>query len=195
MGGRICEVNSADAIAQLALSQDRFLAFVRARVADPEVAEDVLQASLLKAVEGIGKLRDQERLVPWFYSILRNAVTDIYRQHGKFREVELPPEFDIAEEPELVRRLCECFEALLPTLKPEYAEIIESLDLTGEGSEATAARLGVSATNLKVRHHRARQALKRSLEQTCRVCAQHHCIDCTCESDAAEPVQAVQEQV
>jgi hypothetical protein len=39
-------------------------------VADPDLAEDILHDSLLKALQGAPDLRDQDRLVPWFYRIL-----------------------------------------------------------------------------------------------------------------------------
>jgi RNA polymerase sigma-70 factor (ECF subfamily) len=89
---------------------------------------------------------------------------------------------EIEEESEVYRAACQCVLALIPDLKPEYAQVIEALDIDRRSTEAVAAELGISATNLKVRRHRARQALRRSLEQTCRVCAEHHCIDCTCEA-------------
>jgi len=179
-------MNVADSVEQLARSRERFLAFVKSRIDDPELAEDIVQTSLARAVESFDSLRAHDRVVPWFYTILRNAITDSYRQRGKAREVELPPEFDVADEPEMERRLCECFSALLPAIKPEYAELIESLDLGDEAPEAAARRLGITANNLKVRHHRARQALRQRLDETCRVCARHHCLDCTCQEEGAE---------
>ena len=167
---------------RLAEAREQFLAFVRRRVSDPELAEDIVQASLLKAAQGIEGLRDSERVMPWFYAILHNTVTDAYRRHAGTAEVPLPDGFDIEDEANVVQQACECFRALLPVLKPEYAEVIELLDLRDQPSEAVAQRLGVMANNLKVRHHRARQALRRRLEEVCRVCAVHHCLDCTCEA-------------
>jgi RNA polymerase sigma-70 factor (ECF subfamily) len=174
-------MNAVDALEQLAASRERFLKFVRSSVSNNDLAEDIVQASLTKAVERFGSLKDEERLVPWFFAILRNTITDTYRRHLQARETELVAEFDIAEEQEVERRLCECFAELLPVLKAEYAELIESIDLRSEEPGSIAQRLGVTPNNLKVRHHRARQALKRRLEETCRVCAQHHCLDCTCQ--------------
>ena len=167
---------------RLADSREQFLAFVRRRIADPEMAEDVLQSSLTKAVQRFDELEDRERLVPWFYAILRNAITDAYRARARAPEVELSDDLDVEDEPELHRQVCECFRTLLPALKPEYAEVIDALDLRSEPASALAERLDVSPNNLKVRHHRARQALRRRLEETCRVCAEHHCLDCTCEA-------------
>lgn len=54
-------------------SRDRFLAYVRTRVDDPDLAEDILQDSLLRAIQAAPDLRQQDRLVPRFYGVLRNA--------------------------------------------------------------------------------------------------------------------------
>ena len=68
---------------------------------------------------------------------------------------------------------------VVPTLKPEYAAVVEA-DLAGRPTEALAEALGITPNNLKVRRHRAHRALRERLEQTCRVCATHGCLDCTC---------------
>jgi RNA polymerase sigma-70 factor (ECF subfamily) len=178
---------------ELVASRERFLAYVRARVGDPELAEDILQDSLLRAVRAAPELRDEERLVPWFYRVLQNAIVDAYRRRGVERAhvTGLDPQDADELEAEVATpadeaMLCACFEPLVGALKPEYAELIESLDLRGEAPEAAAARLGITPNNLKVRRHRARQALRKRLEETCRVCAKHHCLDCTCQADGTE---------
>lgn len=170
-------------IEPLLQGRERFLAFLRARLGDEDLAEDVLQESLLKALKAAPRLRDEEALVPWFFTVLRNAVADSYRRRARSAPAaDLSLAEEVAATEETQRRICDCFEALLPGLKPEYGELIHALDLSREPSEQVRERLGLSGTNLKVRHHRARQALRRKLEETCRVCAEHHCIDCTCES-------------
>lgn len=45
-------------------------------------------------------------------------------------------------------------------MKPEYAELIEAMDLGSETPEAAAERLEITRNNPKVRHHRARQQLR-----------------------------------
>jgi RNA polymerase sigma-70 factor (ECF subfamily) len=119
---------------------------------------------------------------------LRNTITDSYRDRARKPEVALPDDFDAEQEEAVRTALCDCFAAVLPGLKPEYAALIDGLDLRGDSGEEMALRLGITGNNLKVRHHRARQALRRRLEETCRVCAEHHCLDCTC--DAATRLQA-----
>jgi RNA polymerase sigma-70 factor (ECF subfamily) len=178
----------------LVASRDQFLTYVRARVSDRELAEDIVQDSLLRAVRAAPELRDEQRLIPWFYRILQNAIIDAYRRRAA-RQTYLPTT-DLAgveEElpaptPEAQAALCECFRRLLPTLKTEYGELIESLDLGDESPEAAAGRLGITPNNLKVRRHRARQALRKRLEETCRTCATHGCLDCTCTLELANRV-------
>ena len=163
-------------------ARGQFLAYIRGRVADPELAEDILQDSLLRAVRGAASLRDDERLLPWFSRVLHNAIVDAYRrrstEHAHVAPTEVP---DVAAEPSADADLCRCFEGLLPTLRPEYADLIRVVDLGGEAPAAAAERLGITPNNLKVRRHRARQALRLRLEETCRTCAEHGCLDCTCQ--------------
>lgn len=167
--------------AHLLSAREQFLGYIRKRVDDPELAEDILQDSLLRATRAATELRDEERLVPWFYRVLQNAIVDAYRRRGVEQAhvvvTEVP---EVAAEPEEDSELCACFEKLIPGLKSEYADLIQALDLGNESPEAAASRLGITSNNLKVRRHRARQALKRKLEETCRTCADHGCLDCTC---------------
>jgi RNA polymerase sigma factor (sigma-70 family) len=170
---------------QLLKELDAFTAFARSRVGDPHLAADVVQDSLLKAMKSADQLRDDESVTAWFYRILRRTIIDLYRRRAAAHrasqrlenELNLPP--DIEEE----RVACTCVETLIPTLKPEYAELIRELDLAGKTPEQFATKHGVTANNLRVRHHRARQQLRERVEQTCRMCAKHGCLDCTCESE------------
>ncbi|MGE0059279.1 MAG: RNA polymerase sigma factor [Dehalococcoidia bacterium] len=167
---------------ELVAARERFVAFARAKLGDAELAEDVVQASLLKAVQSIDSLADEQKLIPWFYTILRNAITDAYRSRGGHPPAVDIAEIDLADESdEDEGALCECFRALIPTLPPQYADLIQRLDLEKQPSAAVQRDLAVTAGNLKVRHHRARQALRTKLEATCRTCAEHHCLDCTCK--------------
>src|SRR6476659_8856840 len=65
------------------LAQRReFLGFVERRVGDHGLAEDILQAAYMRAMQHEGDLGDGESVVPWFYRVLRKAVIDQYRRPG-----------------------------------------------------------------------------------------------------------------
>jgi RNA polymerase sigma-70 factor, ECF subfamily len=167
------------------------LAYLRRRVESEAAAEDLLQDALLRALRAAPDLRSTDRLVPWFYRILDHAVTDHYRRRGVRRAAapRLAAETDTASEPDDEAVLCECFRALLPALTPAYADLIAAMDLGGASDADVAARLGVTRGALKVRHHRARRQLRERLDATCRTCARHGCLDCTCRPAAtADPV-------
>jgi RNA polymerase sigma-70 factor (ECF subfamily) len=166
----------------LAGARDRYLRFVRGKIRDPELAEDVLQDAILNALRADPGIDDDGRLAAWFYRVLRNAVIDAYRRRDtRARHAAALEGFDQAEPTEAdSAALCECFRALVPGLKPEYAEVIDALDLKEEPVAAFAARTGITPENLKVRRYRARRALRARLEETCRLCAPHGCLDCQC---------------
>ena len=167
---------------QLLAELEKFTNFVRSRVNDPHLAADVVQDSMLKALKSADQLRDEESVTAWFYRILRHSIIDLYRRRATNQAAfeRLEQEMNSAPDSEEQRVVCGCVEMLIPTLKPDYAELIRRLDLGNEGPEQVGAALGMTANNLRVRHHRARQQLRERLEQTCRMCAKHGCLDCTC---------------
>lgn len=173
---------------RLVANHREFLAFLESRVRDRAVAEDLLQAAFVKALERGGAIRDGESAVAWFYRLLRNALVDHWRRSAReARVIERGAgEADAAaEDPELHGAVCRCFEGLLPTLQPAYAEVLRRVDLEGRPVGEVAESLGITANNASVRLHRARQALKRSLEASCGTCATHGCLDCECGGPAA----------
>lgn len=169
----------------LLLNRKKFFNYVQKRVSDPNLAEDILQESLLKSLRSTDTLRDEERLLPWFYRILTNAIIDTYRKRNveaRYWE-EYARETEGQEDAADQANLCECFRNLLPGLKPEYAELINRLDLEPGDPGQVAALLNIQPNNLKVRRYRARQALKQRLEEVCRTCAVHGCLDCSCQAN------------
>ena len=165
----------------LSAGRSRYLAFVRRRISDPDLAEDILQEALLRAFRAAPDIDDGERLTAWFYRVLRNAIVDAYRRRDvqNRRSERLHDRHGL---PDLSRTLCECFRALLPALRPEYAAVLSAVDLDERPPHEVAEEFGLTTNNLNVRRHRARRALRESLEATCRICADHGCLDCTCET-------------
>ena len=178
---------STEAIAQLVKGHKQFLAFLERRVESRAVAEDILQAAFTRGLErGAGV--DDEKVVAWFYRVLRNAVIDHYRQRSTAERVTeaWAREFPDVQEPEaeLRQEICQCVSSLLDTLKPEYREALRIVDL-GEGKlKDLAQQSGITAENAAVRVHRARAALRRRIEQACGTCSVHGCLDCSCEASS-----------
>jgi RNA polymerase sigma factor (sigma-70 family) len=160
----------------------RFLAFLRRRVESDTVAEDILQDAYAKSLQKIDQLESDESVIAWFYQLLRNAITDHYRKAGAERKAQqvLEREAEPGFEPELRQNICTCVAAVLPTLKPAYAAIVDAVELGERPIAEVAAEVGVTTNNATVRLHRARAALRRRLVEVCGACSTHGCLDCTC---------------
>ena len=181
---------SPEAIAQLVKGHREFLAFLERRVESRAVAEDILQAAFTRGLERGGDVKN-EKVVAWFYRVLRNAVIDHYRQRSTTaRAMEAwGREFPDVQEPEaeLRQEICRCVSGLLETLKPEYREALRIVDLEEGKLKDLAQQSGITAENAAVRVHRARAALRRRIEQACGTCSVHGCLDCSCETADGEP--------
>lgn len=178
-----------DMIQQLLGHESAFRVFLRRRVGDETLAEDLLQQSIVRAVQSHHSVRNDDSVVAWFYTIIRRTLIDYYRSKGaeaRRNEAflqELTLSGDDTEPPldEVKATVCTCLHRLLPMLRSNYSELIRRIDLEDESPKRVAEELKISQNNLTVRLHRARQALRASLEQSCGVCSTHGCLNCTCE--------------
>lgn len=139
----------------------------------------------MKGLARAGEIRDEDRAVAWFYRLLRNTVVDHWRERAaESRAAEaLARELkDEAPPPELEAEICRCFEALMPALKADQARMLRRVDLEGGRPVDVAAEEGITPNAPMVRLHRARRALREQLERSCRTCASHGCLDCTCSA-------------
>ena len=185
----------ADAAVRRALVEARheFLAFLQQRVTSAAEAEELLQRFSLRALERASQLRDVRTVRGWLGRILATTIVDHQRRAIRQRRREIttdPADLDdLAVEPdrEMDETICNCLHKLLPTLKPEYADILWRSDILGEPRDRIAASLGTTLNNVTVRLHRARQALRKRLEEMCLTCPVHGFLDCRC--DEAEKIR------
>jgi RNA polymerase sigma factor (sigma-70 family) len=163
-----------------------FLKYLERRVGDRELAEDILQEAFSKVVVRPEQAPTDEGVVPWFYRTLRNAAIDQFRRRstaskaieafGRELETQATPE------PEMEAEICACVSRLAGTLKPEYAEALQAIDVNGTPVKAFAEQRGLTASNAGVRVFRAREALKKRVTESCGTCAEHGCRNCTCQT-------------
>lgn len=171
-----------EVVRRLVASHREFLGFLEKRVPNRNVAEEILQSAFVRTLERGSQLESSESAVAWFYRLLRNAIVDYYRRRATEAKVleREAAEPRLPGEAELRDAICACMNELLPTLKPEYAELLRQVDLLERPVGEVAAELHITPNNASVRLHRARQGLKRRLEASCGTCAVHGCLDCSC---------------
>lgn len=161
-----------------------FLRYLERRVGDRALAEDILQDAFAKVVSRPEQAPADEGIVPWFYRTLRNAAIDHFRRRGAAERAydAFARELETHDSPteEMTAEICGCVSRLAHTLKPEYAEALQAIEVGGMPVKAFAEQNGLSASNAAVRVFRAREALKKRVTESCGLCAEHGCLNCTC---------------
>lgn len=181
---RVDAAGSSVPVATLLENHRAFLRYLERRVGDRAVAEDLLQEAFAKVVARPELSPADEAVVPWFYRTLRNAAVDHFRRRGAAdRAYEaFARELETQEVPvgEMEAEICACVSRLAGTLKPEYADALQAIEVRGLPVKAYAEQKGLSSGNAAVRVFRARAALKKRVTESCGACAEHGCMNCTC---------------
>ena len=180
-------VTAADAAVRRELVECHrdLLTFLRRRLGNPHDAEDVLQEFIARALDRSKHLRDVQSVRGWLSRVLATTLVDHYRRAARRKDSPRDPAdleaLAVAPDPEIEAAVCFCLYRLLPTLKPEYSELIWRVDLLDEPRDRVAASLGLTLNNVNVRLHRGRRALRARLEEICLTCPQHGFLDCRCD--------------
>ena len=130
----------------LSLRED-LLAFLRRRSNSREEAEELLQRFSLRALEHASDLRDVRTVRGWLGRVLASTIADYQRLSSRRRRREVAMEqtdaesLAVAPDSEVDEAICSCLYKLLPTLKPDYAEVIWRADILGEPRDRIAASL------------------------------------------------------
>lgn len=141
---------------------------VRAKVYDPESAEDVVQNVLLSIHRARHTYRPERSFGPWMRAIARNAMIDSFRESGRRGEREVGVEWidEVAAEPSDPLRsdaLDPRLQAALERLPEKQRQAVEMIQLRGLSVAEAALEAGVTPGALKVRAHRGYRAMRRLL--------------------------------
>jgi RNA polymerase sigma-70 factor (ECF subfamily) len=133
----------------------------------PDVAEDILQMSFIKAYQHLVEVRG--RFDAWVFRIVANGCKDwlknIRRTHLSYDEDDQPSGYATPEE-DLDRVVLRGdLDRALASLAPSLREAFVMKHVEGRSYEEMADMLGTTVGALKMRVHRAREALQVLLEE------------------------------
>ena len=158
------------------------LNFGRRMCGQRDDAEEVLQETLLRAYRSLPRLKDPSALKSWVYRVAANSCMKLRRGGPPRRARSLsldtllpapgpdgaPPDLsDWSGQPidRLLRReLRGVIETAILELPKPFRAVVVLRDQEGLSTREVAGVLGISETLVKVRLHRARLALRRSLD-------------------------------
>jgi RNA polymerase sigma-70 factor (ECF subfamily) len=142
--------------------------FIRRRVVDDHVADDLLQETFLRIHGNIHKLHESDRLVAWVYRIARNVIHDHYRAKNgdvSLADIDVP---EVENGRNQLRASADIWlEELIGQLPQTYREAVRLSEIEGLPQHEVADRLGLSVSGAKSRIQRGRAMLRDVLDQCC----------------------------
>jgi RNA polymerase sigma-70 factor (ECF subfamily) len=146
----------------------RILNYVRLRVGDEDLAQDLTAAVFERAVAKQHTLRQRKAFGGWLFRIARNEVAGYYRRHRPTVPLEQAGDQPATDPspPEAVMRLEELdrLQVALATLAEREQEIIRLKFMGGLGNKEIAKVMRLRAGHVAVLLYRALRKLRARLE-------------------------------
>jgi RNA polymerase sigma-70 factor (ECF subfamily) len=148
--------------------------YLQRMVGEPQLAEDLLQETLLRIARGLPGFRGESSVKTWAFSIATRVAADHFRKpetRANIVEVEdggavpdLGPDVD---ERVVIDEMNSCVRGVIDSLPADYRAALVLHDLQGLTAAETAAACDCSLATAKIRIHRARKRLRQALEKEC----------------------------
>lgn len=138
--------------------------FAHSLCATPQDAEDAAQEALIILYRKIGMLRASGALASWMFRIVRNECLRrarlTLRSHGPIPDTPVP-----SSEDEVLQRLeASRVATAIADLPADQRRVLILRDIQGYSGRTVAHTLGLSTAAMKSRLHRARTALRQTLQ-------------------------------
>jgi len=160
----------------------RLLRLARRILMSDEDANDALQDAMVAVFKSVGKFESNSSLLTWLHRIVVNASLMKLRSKKRHEEIDIEdylPRFqEDGHQVEPSRPWTESAESMLERdelraqvraaidrLPETHRVVLQLRDIEEMSTEETADILGISANAVKIRLHRARQALRALLDE------------------------------
>lgn len=142
----------------------RLYSFVKNKVHDHELAEEINSQVLQKLINSCCSGNEIQNLSSWMYRIAYNTLLDELKKQNQYASITSEHEND--ETSKSYSELTEFIEPLIGFLPEKYAVPLIMADIEGIKQQEVAERLGLSISGAKSRIQRARELLRKEIS-TC----------------------------
>ncbi len=156
-------------------------AMLRAKIGNPDDAEDLLQDILLKSYQQLPSLKDETKLKAWLTRVARNAIVDHYRQKDRSPDLSNESLWYATHEEGVLEELSDCIRPFVDALPADTAALIKAVDLQGASQKQLARQQGLSYSGLKSRVQRGRLQLRQLYQACCELELDHRGQPMGCE--------------
>ncbi len=126
-------------------------------------AEEVLQITYLKILEGSAVFKNQSDFKTWFFSVIRYTAYEWMRQERKHQLLDQIPDASIEEADEAVHHF---HQSMLQSLAPRQREVMLLVFYHQLTIEKAAAVMDIHPGSAATHYHRAKERLKSLILQT-----------------------------
>ncbi|HWH32680.1 MAG TPA: RNA polymerase sigma factor, partial [Egibacteraceae bacterium] len=141
----------------------RLLSYIRRRVREGDLVEDIAQEAFVKAFAAMGDLRETGRFYPWLTAITRRLILDHYK--ARVRVIAVPDldagQSEPADEALMQRQTQADLAAALLRVRARHQQVLWLREHEGLSYQDIALRLGIPETAVAPLLFRARKALQR----------------------------------
>ena len=168
------------------------LRFARLQLRNDAQAEDAVQETLAAALVNAKRFAGRSAVKTWFFAILKNKIIDLLRQQGRTTNISAlsaaeesqdqafeslfkanahwqpgarPADWGDPEEALRQKRFWDVFDACLKHLPENTARVFMMREFMEFGTAEICRELQITTSNCNVILHRARNSLRRCLEQ------------------------------
>ena len=138
--------------------KEKLFHFIKSRVKDEVIAEDILQEVFLKIHLHLDQLKDEKKLTSWLFQICRNTITDYFRT----KKINSPLTESLTEDVDKKSYLEfeKCILGFVNHLPEKYRESLLQTELGKLSQKEYAEKIGISYSGAKSRVQRAKEELK-----------------------------------
>ena len=138
----------------------RLHGFIKGRVGQAAIADDILQEVFMRIHSQIDTLKDCGKIRAWIYQITRNAIIDYYRAQKKTQELPsaLAAESQLSDQAK--DDINNCLVPMIQSLPDHYREALMLSEIQGRTQKEVAEKQGISLSGVKSRVQRGRAMIK-----------------------------------
>ncbi|WP_282014558.1 RNA polymerase sigma factor SigZ [Marinifilum flexuosum] len=146
----------------------QLLSFIRKRVSDSALADDLLQEVFIKIHNNIDTLHEGKKVKAWLFQITRNTIIDHYRrcEHHEESEIQLL-ELEDENDANAMADIQSCIVPMIKSLPEDYRDALLLSELNGLSQKELSEKLQISYSAAKSRVQRGRNLLKEALSKCC----------------------------
>ena len=139
--------------------------FLRSKIKDELVVDDLLQDTFIKVHTKLEALRDESKLKSWVFSIARNTLFS-YFKHNKLN-IDVEDYMIQVEVQEPLHTEKDCLHGIIKSLPKKYREPIFLSDIKGLKQAEIATQLNLALPTAKSRIQRARKLIAKGFMDCC----------------------------